>query len=54
MSIVDVEFGLSALNNKPRLVIRQNRAGAVEFRDVKCASLGTWRSQNHLLRKKAE
>lgn len=42
--MVDVEVIREALDNEPRLVSREDGASAMEFFDVKGASLGSGRS----------
>jgi hypothetical protein len=48
MAVVDKEFARSPLQDKPGLVVREDRAGPVEFCYVDSAGLRAWRCKGNL------
>ena len=49
--VINEKFPILSLNNKPRLVIRKNRACTVELLNVEGASLGAKRGDSNLCKR---
>jgi hypothetical protein len=54
MAMFNVEFAQATLDNQPRFVIWENRAGAMEFCDIEGARLGAWGHELDLGREVSE